>query len=94
MYSVFFLPFNCGPVSGKHSKHQKEVFRTFVDFKKASDYVWHDGIRRLLKEPVIVSLSAAAKNECVVLNDTYTRARAAPHYDTAQLLSVGIYREK
>ena len=28
---------------GKHSKHQKELFHNFINFKKVRDRVWRDG---------------------------------------------------
>ena len=31
-------------------QHQKELFRNFIDVKKAFDRVWHDGLWRVLKE--------------------------------------------
>ena len=34
----------------KHLEHQNELFHNFVDFKKAFDRVWHDGLRRVFKE--------------------------------------------
>ena len=30
--------------------HQKELFHGFIDFKKAFDRVWHEGLWRVLKE--------------------------------------------
>ena len=36
--------FNCGIMMEKHLQHQKELFHDFIDFKKAFDRVWHDGL--------------------------------------------------
>ena len=36
--------FNCRIMLEKHLQHQKELFHNFIDFKKAFDRVWHDGL--------------------------------------------------
>jgi hypothetical protein len=33
----------------KHLQHQRELFHNFIDFKKAFDRVWHDGLWQVLK---------------------------------------------
>ena len=35
---------------GKHLEHQKELYHNFIDFNKAFDRVWHEGLWRILKE--------------------------------------------
>ena len=37
-------------VGGKHLEHQKELYHNFIDFKKAFDRVWHEGLWRVLTE--------------------------------------------
>ena len=34
----------------KHLERQKEVYHNLIDFKKAFDRVWHEGLWRVLKE--------------------------------------------
>ena len=34
----------------KYLEHQKELYHNFIDFKKAFDRVWHEGLWRVLKE--------------------------------------------
>ena len=36
--------FNCRLIMEKHSQHQRILFHNFIDFKKAFDRVWHDGL--------------------------------------------------
>ena len=33
----------------KHSEHPKELYHNFIDFKKAFDRVWQEGLWRVLK---------------------------------------------
>jgi len=42
--------FNLRLLVEKHLEHQNELFHNFIDFKKAFDRVWHDGLWRVLKE--------------------------------------------
>ena len=34
----------------KHLEYQKELFHNIINFKKAFDRVWHEGLWRVLKE--------------------------------------------
>ncbi|PIK45030.1 hypothetical protein BSL78_18122 [Apostichopus japonicus] len=36
--------FNCRVLTEKHLKHQHDLCHNFIDFKKAFDRVWHDGL--------------------------------------------------
>ena len=42
--------FNLRLLVEKYLEHQKELFHNFIDFKNASDRVWHDGLWQVLKE--------------------------------------------
>jgi hypothetical protein len=42
--------FNLRLLVEKHLEHQKELYHNFIDFKKAFDRVWHEGLWRVLKE--------------------------------------------
>ena len=41
--------FNCRVITEKHLQHQQELFHNFIDFKKAFDRVWHDGLWQVLR---------------------------------------------
>ena len=41
--------FNCRLLIEKHLQQQKALFHNFIDFKKASDRVWHEGLRQVLR---------------------------------------------
>ena len=41
--------FNCRVLIEKHLQHQKDLFHNFIDFKKAFDRVWHDGLWQVLR---------------------------------------------
>ena len=41
--------FNCHIMMEKHLQHQKELFHNFIDFKKASDRVWHEGLWHVMR---------------------------------------------
>ena len=41
--------FNCRILIEKHLHHQKDLFHNFIDFKKAFDRVWHDGLWQVLR---------------------------------------------
>ena len=41
--------FNCRVLIEKHLQHQKDLFHNFIDFKKAFDRVWHDGLWHVLR---------------------------------------------
>jgi exonuclease III len=41
--------FNCRVIIEKHLQHQQELFHNFIDFKKAFDRVWHDGLWQVLR---------------------------------------------
>ena len=40
---------NCRIMMEKHLQHRKEIFHNLIDFKKAFDRVWHDGLRHALR---------------------------------------------
>ena len=41
--------FNCRVLIEKHLQHQKNLFHNFIDFKKAFDRVWHQGLWHVIK---------------------------------------------
>ena len=41
--------FNCRVIIEKHLQHQRDLFHNFIDFKKAFDRVWHDGLWHVLR---------------------------------------------
>ena len=41
--------FNCHIMMEKHLQHQKELFHNFIDFKKAFDRVWHEGLWHIMR---------------------------------------------
>uniref|UniRef100_A0A3B1JXQ2 ribonuclease H n=1 Tax=Astyanax mexicanus TaxID=7994 RepID=A0A3B1JXQ2_ASTMX len=42
--------FNCRVLIEKHIAHQKELYHNFIDFKKAFDRVWHEGLWQVLRD--------------------------------------------
>src|SRR5437870_4286523 len=40
---------NCRILIEKHLQHQKDLFHNFIDFKKAFDRVWHEGLWGVLR---------------------------------------------
>ena len=54
--------FNCRIMMGKHLQHQKEIFHNFIDFKKAFDRVWHDGLWHALRNFGIQGLVQTMKS--------------------------------
>lgn len=42
--------FNCRMITEKCLQHQREVYHNFIDFKKAFDRVWHDGLWDIMRE--------------------------------------------
>ena len=42
--------FSCRVLMEKHLQHQKDLYHNFIDFKKAFDRVWHDGLWHVLKK--------------------------------------------
>ena len=42
--------FNLRILIEKHLQHQKDLFHNFIDFKKAFDRVWHDGLWQVLRD--------------------------------------------
>ena len=61
----------------KHLQHQKELFHNFIDFKKAFDRVWHDGLWHVLRGfgieegliQVIQALYSSASSAVLLNND-------------------------
>ena len=41
--------FNCHIMMEKHLQHQKELYHNFIDFKKAFDRVWHEGLWHVMR---------------------------------------------
>ena len=41
--------FNCRIIIEKYLQHQRDLFHNFIDFKKAFDRVWHDGLWHVLR---------------------------------------------
>ena len=41
--------FNCRIMMEKHLQHQKDLVHNFIDFKKAFDRVWHDGLWHVMR---------------------------------------------
>ena len=41
--------FNCRVLIEKLLRHQNNLFHNFIDFKKAFDLVWHDGLWHVLR---------------------------------------------
>lgn len=41
--------FNCRIMMEKHLQHQRELYHNFIDFKKAFDRVWHEGLWQVLR---------------------------------------------
>lgn len=68
--------FNCRVLIEKHLQHQRELYHNFIDFKKAFDRVWHDGLWQVMRsfnieEGLILMIEALYKNACsaVLLNN-------------------------
>ena len=41
--------FNCRILMEKHLQHQRDLFHNFIDFRKAFDRVWHQGLWQVLR---------------------------------------------
>ena len=41
--------FNCRILMERHLQHQKDLYHNFIDFKKAFDRVWHNGLWHVLR---------------------------------------------
>ena len=59
--------FNCHIMMQKHLQHQKELYHNFIDFKKAFDRVWHEGLWHVMRsfgmeEGLIQTIQALYKN--------------------------------
>ena len=42
--------FNLRILIEKHLQHQKDIYHNFIDFRKAFDRVWHDGLWQVLRQ--------------------------------------------
>ena len=42
--------FNCQIIIEKHLQHQRDLYHNFIDFKKAFDRVWHEGLWHTLRK--------------------------------------------
>ena len=67
---------NCRLLIEKHLQHQKDLYHNFIDFKKAFDRVWHDGLWKTLRqfnieEGLVQIIQALYKNaeSAVILNN-------------------------
>ena len=68
--------FTCRILMEKHLQHQRDLFHNFIDFKKAFDRVWHDGLWQVLRkfgieEGIIQTIQALYKtaSSAVLLNN-------------------------
>ena len=69
--------FNCRIMMEKHLQHKKELFHNFIDFKKAFDRVWHDGLWHPLRSfgieeglvQMMESLYSSASSAVLLNND-------------------------
>lgn len=64
--------FNCRVIIEKHLQHQKDLFHNFIDFKKAFDRVWHNGLWQVLRDFNIVQAIQALydhSNSAILLNN-------------------------
>ncbi|GFR75435.1 endonuclease-reverse transcriptase, partial [Elysia marginata] len=69
--------FNCRILIEKHMQHQRDLFHNFIDFKKAFDKVWHDGLWHVLRgfnidEGLVKTIESLYmnSNSAVFLNNT------------------------
>ncbi|GFR90329.1 endonuclease-reverse transcriptase, partial [Elysia marginata] len=69
--------FNCKILIEKHMQHQRDLFHNFIDFKKAFDTVWHDGLWHVLRgfsidEGLVKTIESLYMNlnSAVFLNNT------------------------
>lgn len=68
--------FNSRVLIEKHLQHQRDLFHNFIDFKKAFDRVWHDGLWHVLRgfnieEGLVQTMQAlyAHSSSAVLLNN-------------------------
>ena len=68
--------FNCRLLIEKHIEHQKDLYHNFIDFKKAFDRVWHEGLWMVLRsfnieEGLVLMIKALYDNatSAVLLNN-------------------------
>ena len=68
--------FNSRVLMEKHIQHQRDLFHNFIDFKKAFDRVWHDGLWHVLRgfnieEGLVQTMQAlyAHSSSAVLLNN-------------------------
>ena len=68
--------FNCHILMEKHLQHQRDLFHNFIDFKKAFDRVWHEGLWQVLRtfgieEGLVQTIQALYKtsSSAVLLNN-------------------------
>lgn len=68
--------FNCRIMIEKHLQHQKILYHNFIDFRKAFDRVWHDGLWQVMRgfnieEGLVQIIEALYKNSssAVLLNN-------------------------
>ena len=72
---------NCRILMEKHMDHQRQVYHNFIDFKKAFDRVWHDGLWNVMSEfgidndlvKIIKSLYESAKSAVLLNNQIGTK---------------------
>ena len=66
--------FNCRVLIEKHLQHQRTLFHNFIDFKKAFDREWHDGLWSVLKRVKGFNLEEGLVQ---VIQALYTHATSA-----------------
>ncbi|GFR92326.1 endonuclease-reverse transcriptase [Elysia marginata] len=90
--------FKCRILIEKHM-HQRDLFHNFIDFKKAFDRVWHDGLWHVLRgfnidEGLVKTIESLYmnSNSAVFLNNTIlSRRRLASDRAVSSLLCSSIY---
>ncbi|KAL8568203.1 hypothetical protein ACOMHN_027726 [Nucella lapillus] len=65
--------FNIRILIGKYLQHQRDLFHDFIDFKKAFDRVWHDGLWQVMRNYNIDS------NIIDVIKALYDDSKSAVH---------------
>jgi len=82
--------FNCRLIIEKHLQHQRDLYHNFIDFKKAFDRVWHEGLWSVLRgfnvEEELVQIIQALyehSSSAVTLNSQISRLRL-PHQNWRQ----------
>ena len=56
--------FNCRILFEKHLQHQRDLFHNFIDFKKAFNWVWHNGLWHVLRGFNIEKRPSMTMHQC------------------------------